>query len=932
MTNDPFLKLCAIDIYEKHSSDLSSVSIVFPGKRSIIYFKKYFSEIIEKPIFFPHCTTIQELFSEQTRSHIPEQTVLVYLLYKSYITHTKSSESFDSFYSWGEMLLQDFHDIDMYMVNAKALFSNISSLQEMQDSFQFLGEEQIAHISRFWNVIEKPSDSSSKQNFISIWSVLYAVYCDFSEELKKQSYAYSGMAAREVIEQAQQTGSFGGNNKHYCFIGFNALNSCEVALFRLLHAGKKASFYWDYDVHYTSNSYLHEAGFFIKKHIQEFPNALDSELFTSFSKPKQISIIATPQTVSQVKVCAHWITTAKDTKDAAIVLANEQLIHPLLTSIPESYSYNISLGYPISATKAYAFCMALADMHAHEKQQAFYYKDVFRVCESRLIPTHQKPAFDELRNTISTNNYVYISHKTHMNNEAFAPYCTPTKTAVEFLHVLENCILTSAEHLPDTDIEKSILYLIYKEVQHILFLVSEYAIPLENKKFVTQLLSKALSSKNIAIQGEPLEDLQIMGVLETRTLDFSRLIILSMNEGVFPRTSVGSSFIPYSLRTGFGMPTIQEQGAMYSYYFYRLIQRASDITLVYSTLSDEVGKGEMSRYIMQMLYAQNPLHTITQKELAFSVGMQQDNSISIPKLQESIDYISAYFDGTKTISPSAIATYLTCRLRFYFRYIRRLQKPLIVDEMPGEHDYGNIFHYSMEDVYASFHEKEVTKQDIEAILANTDLITKTISKHCDAILHTEKNATDFASGMRTLLEETICTYIKNTLKFDMQRAPFYIVGLEHESSATIPIGNNAIQLGGSIDRLEKNNGRYTVIDYKTGHKDLSAQSVASLFDRTQKIKSAILQSCIYSYIISKNHASDVQNLLYYIREIHSSKLPEIHISKIPLTSYYTIQEEFEQLLTETLEELCNPDVPFSQTENTDTCTWCDFTVICNRKK
>jgi hypothetical protein len=499
-----------------------------------------------------------------------------------------------------------------------------------------------------------------------------------------------------------------------------------------------------------------------------------------------------------------------------------------------------------------------------------------------------------------------------------------------FLDFLERIVLYTAQSDNCNDIEQSVLYAIYKEIKQVVFLKQEYTIPISSIRFVANMLSRSLSSATIPIEGEPLQGVQIMGVLETRALDFASLLVMSVNEGAFPKNSVGSSFIPYSLRTGFGMPTIKEQTAIYSYYFYRLLQRAQDVTILYSAQTDDFGKGEMSRYILQLMYNTELAHnTISHYIDSFAVLPLQKNEIIVPKSDEFFEFLDRYKEGKKrSLSPSAITTYLSCPLKFYFKYIRRIALPDELSELPDERQFGNVFHKAIEEIYKADVGTEILPERVREIMSDTNFVMKQI----DASIEEElKVSVADDIGAVSLIRSTIQTYIRNTLEFDLQRAPFLLVGAEEKVAHQLQHNTHPIYIGGTIDRLEKVYNQFVIVDYKTGRVKDSVSSIDNLFSRdSSKDNSAILQSLIYCYIISKEHDADPTILLYFIRQIHSGSGAYIKINKKEMHKFSEFYAEFEEAFLAVINELCDAEVPFFQTQDEKACQMCDFSKICKK--
>ncbi len=927
-----FLKLCASDVLSKRKSDLQNTTIVFPNKRPILFFKRNIANEIQNPIFLPKFITIQDLYSEINNSIIPENIILVYELFAIYKKHLNSTESFDNFYPWGEMLIKDFDDIDKYLIDYKHIFSNIASIKEYEDSFSFLSNEQVEMLQRFWNVIDKNDSSEVKQKFLEVWNKLSLIYSDFKEKLSSLNYAYSGMSARNAIEKLQKHEEAFPKNQHYIFVGFNALNECEKKLFS--HLKPQASFYWDYDNSYLNTDFNHEAGYFIKKNKADFGNELDDSCYNNFEKQKQTTIISVPNNIAQIKQVESWISKLSkediSSSNSAIILADEQLLVPLIYSIPNNIPYNISLGYPLKNTSSYAFFTALLNLQQGQKNGAFYHKNIVQICESSLLTHTQKEDAQKLCSIINKKNMTYVSEKFLQGDFSVKSFFRVAKSPTDFIYYLEQIVSTVGEYEHINDIEKSVLYAIYQEIQRLKLLISEHNINIESISFISSLLKKSLLSKNIPIQGEPLQGIQIMGILETRTLDFKNLLILSMNEGLFPRTNVGSSFIPYSLRTGYGMPTIKEQTSIYSYYFYRLLQRAQNVTLSYSVQVDENSKGEVSRYIMQLKYdSPKAFSNITEKNISFSITPQSEHSISVKKEQETIERFKEYTEE-RPFSPSALDCYIRCSLQFYYKYVRKLKPLDEIKEMPDEADFGNFFHLTLEDLYKKFIGKEIKKQDIQAILNDSDLLEKTIEKNILAALKEDKNTTA-NDGNKKLAQSTITTYIKNTLSFDLQKAPFTISGLEKDVKMPLTIQENTVWIGGNIDRLENDKGLYRIIDYKTGTKKDAPKSLEDLFDtKNDKRNNAILQALFYSYIISEKYKTNPQAQLYYTRNLHLSNDANIKIDKNVVENFSDVKDEYVELLTDKLNELFDLNIPFEQTSQNKTCEYCDYADICRK--
>ncbi|GAK35457.1 hypothetical protein JCM15093_550 [Bacteroides graminisolvens DSM 19988 = JCM 15093] len=609
---ETFLNIVAKDIYTKIGNDLSKVAIVFPNKRASLFFNEFLADQSENPIWSPAYLSISELFQQLSVLKLADSVTLVCELYKVFIEETKSSETLDEFYFWGELLISDFDDADKNMVDTEKLFSNLQELKNIMSGYDYLDKEQEEAIQAFFQNFSIERRTQLKEKFISLWDKLGNVYNQFTCSLRTAGIAYEGLLYRDVI-QTIKSESF--KYDKYVFVGFNVLNKVESSLFETLQADNKAMFYWDFDVYYTQTTgFKHEAGEFINRNIQRFQSELKGQYFDNLRKPKNIKFISSPTENAQARFLPEWISEvySNNERENAVVLCNETLLLPVLHSIPKHVNnLNITMGFPLSQTPVYSFIDALIDLQIigyKHKEGCFIYDAVLAVLKhpyTRMLSANAK----DLERSILERNKFYPLPSELRKDEILDLIFTPCSNLYSLCQYLKELISVAAslyrEKEGSTDdifnqLYRESLFKSYTSINRISNLIENGKLEVRVDTF-RKLINKILSSLNIPFHGEPVIGMQIMGVLETRNLDFKNLIIMSLNEGQLPKSGGDASFIPYNLRKAFGMTIIEHKNAVYAYYFYRLIQRAENVTLLYNNSSDSLNKGEWSRFMLQLL-------------------------------------------------------------------------------------------------------------------------------------------------------------------------------------------------------------------------------------------------------------------------------------------------------------------------------------------
>ena len=948
----PFLQLVAHDLYTKIGNDLSRTVLVFPNKRANLFFNEYLAEESDQPIWSPAAMSISDLLQKLSVQKAGDPIRLVCELYKVFKEETGSRETLDDFYFWGELLISDFDDVDKNMVDADKLFSNLQDLKNLMDDYEFLDEEQEEAIRQFFQNFSIERRTELKEKFISLWDKLGIIYHRYRENLAELSIAYEGMLYRNVIEQLDTDRL---KYDKYVFVGFNVLNKVEKEFFQKLQKAGKAMFYWDYDLFYTQRISKHEAGEFIKRNLIDFPNELPESYFDIFRKPKKIRYISASTENAQARFLFSQTAQMGSEKENAIVLCNEALLLPVLHSIPQDVqNVNITMGFPLAQTPVYSFINAAMELQTNGYRPdtgRFTYEAVSKILKhpyTRQLSDHAT----RLERVLTKTNRFYPLPSELKKDDFLTILFTPQSNIRELCDYLLRLIKSISILYRKEGEYDDIFNQLYREsifqshlkINRLYSLIESGELSVRTDT-LKRLITKVLTASNIPFHGEPAIGLQIMGVLETRNLDFRNLIMLSLNEGQLPKAGGESSFIPYNLRKAFGMTTIEHKNAVYAYYFYRLIQRAENITLLYNTSSDGLNRGEESRFMLQLL-VEGP-HEITREYLEAGQSPQNTLEIQIEKTPEILRRLYRAYDTAQPesviLSPSALNTYLDCRLRFYYRYVAGLKTP---DEVSAEIDsalFGTIFHLSAQLAYTDLtaNGKMIQREDLERLLRDEiklqGYVDQAFKQKLFKVAPEEKPE---YNGVQLINSKVIVSYLKQLLRNDLQYTPFEMVAMEKKVSEKITIqtalGPLTLRLGGTIDRMDAKEGTLRIVDYKTGGSPKIPANIEQLFTPSETRPNYIFQTFLYAAIMSRKQPLMVAPALLYIhRAASESYSPVIEMGeprnpKIPVTNVAFFEDEFRERLQALLEEIFDEKEPFTQTEDIKKCAYCDFKAICKR--
>lgn len=944
---ETFLGKVADEVYKREKNTLHECCFVFPGRRATLFFSKYLSSHLEKATWSPDFLTITDLMTRISGYRLADSFQLIFLIYKLYKEKTTHPENFDVFYSFAEVLLNDFNDIDKNLVNASDLFKNLSSLKMLDDAYNYLTEDQREVIQSFWSHFETENLSDEKEKFTGIWGLLASLYSDLQNELRKTGAVYEGMIYRKVVEMTRENQTMDIPYRKIYFIGFNALTVSEKEILKFLQKSDKAEFIWDYDNSYVKDR-MNEAGYFIRVDKKDFNEIYIGDSYDHLlSGGKNIEIIASPTDPGQIKIMTHELSEWYKNKNfhennTAVVLADEHLISQVIHSIPAEFSdINVTMGYPVKDTPVFSLVECLVDLQKNKKEANFYYKDIIRVLDHQYISFLNIEDFSTLKKEILSQNRIYIGEKSFPAQELGRLIFTPINDSLELTdylrEILYNIYLLNSdnEELEEgaMDLQKEYLYNVYLALNRLRDILGENE-PTMNIETFFKILKKIIGGMIIPFSGEPLRGLQVMGVLETRALDFENLIILSMNEGVFPRSGAGASVIPYSLRKGFGLPTVEYQDRIYAYYFYRLIQRARNIRFVYNTKTEGIRTGEISRFLYQLKYLNN--FPMIEKNLSVIVNQQKKNEILVEKSIVEMDILKRYYSSDWSyLSPSGLNSYLNCSLKFYFRYVAGVKEPEKVTEEVDPMVFGNLLHMTMKILYENYKNSELTVDEIKILTKKDDLIQKIIEKAIKTEwLKSERD--NELKGRNLIAKEILLRYVKQILKVDSRIAPIIIRGLEDDFRKEVKLNLNAsqvrVRIGGKVDRIDEVAGRSRVIDYKTGSVNKKFPNIESLFIRNDdKRNSEAFQTLLYCWLYDKSGKLALTPGLYDIKGMNEDSFtPEFKMGGTEFLDFSLVSEEFERHLEDLISEIFNPNIAFSQTENLTTCKNCDYINICKR--
>ena len=972
-----FLHDVAAYIINKYEAVLRDSCIVFPNQRSSVYFCDELKRLNNKVIWLPKMFTIDEFIHKIGDLKVASPIAQLSTLYQVYREIDKTETGFDKFFPWAQVILADFNDIDKYLVNAEALLRNIQEIKQLDSSIDYLTDEQLNAIKNFFNVVYS-ADSDMKKRFLDIWQKLLPMYDLFGKRLNESGLSYDGQVYRraaDIIGSADYELPF----SKVFFVGFNAVTRSEERVFSALKAQDKALFFWDYDKSYI-NDRLNDAGRFLRNFVVEFAEPEDFKTCHNFDNSgRQITVVASPTVSGQMSVVAERLaqTPGSEISDTALILADENLLMDAIEHVsPYVADMNVTMGYKLKNSVAGQWVEQLVQLqsnkHVTDSGTTFYYKNVVTLLQHPFFISASPDFAVEMTGRIKSEAIFQVPvadfEADDFARAIFTPINAPHDFSVYVLGILKNLMNIWGQLSDDAEdqwvIQQELVYKLILQIQQFDTELSGERLEMEMSTYY-QLLRKYVASLSVPFSGEPIKGLQVMGFLETRNIDFSNLIILNVNDGVLPVDGSSPTFIPFSLRRGFGLPTHEDREAMYAYYFYRLLQRAQNVTLTYFVGNTDGKRGEPSRYIMQLVYGNG---NVNQQVLRSDISFNPAVPLKVAKDEGTMHRLGTYIadgrplDDVKRLSPSAIVTYQKCPMMFYFSKVLGLDSDDDIDENIDARQFGNIFHNSICEIYKGFLGKTVTGDDIRAL--KDDFIVSKIDQAF--IKEMFPNATarrtkielgecrlaDELNGNNRMVYNVIREYVGLQIKYDAataDKSPIEFIELEKEHNILFPVEVGGKQLkikfGGFIDRIDQTNDEIRVIDYKTGSNDVECGLLEEVFDPTNINKyKGILQTLIYCMMF--DHDKPKHDVLvpylfkttklgsgesFKVRSKGSGSGKNKVTDEFDDGNYMRVADRVREFMKQTLTDIFDAEKPFEQTNDEDQCAHCNFSYLCNKQ-
>jgi hypothetical protein len=951
-----FLEYVAEDLLKKYGTDLSRITLVFPNKRASLFLNEHLARMADGPLWSPVYTTISQLFRDRSERVVADNIKLVCDLYRIYVQCTGTTETLDHFYGWGMLMLCDFDDIDKNLADATDVFRNLSNIHELDD-VSYLSEEQREVLKRFFSNFSDDYNTELKNRFLQLWQNFGNIYNSFNDHLQEEGLAYEGALYREVVNNDLAT----YDADTYIFVGFNMLQKVEQKLFTLLAKAGKAKFYWDFDRYYMEGA-NNEAGYYIRQYLEAFPNELfnrDDEIYNNFRTEKVLRFISASTETIQGRFVGHWLQNedfVRAGRKTAVVLCDENLLQTVVHSLPsEVENVNITTGFPLAQSPVSSFVNALINLQtigytkSAERYRLQYVRAVLRHpyslflsdnCTEQLraleehhtyYPSRQEMAVDEGLTLIFANL-----------EEGVADVQTYHAKLVDWILSMLKTVGKSTQETDDHLMKEAIyrMYTLFNRL-HELIVSGDLSVDLIT---LLRLITQLVQSTSIPFHGEPAIGLQVMGVLETRNIDFDNVLLLSCNEGNMPKGVNDASFIPYAIRKAHSLTTIDHKVAIYSYYFHRLLQRAQNITILYNNATEDGHTGEMSRFMLQMLVESG--HKI--ERLSLQAG-QMPNVLQ-PHAVEKTDSIMQQLMKLDKLSPTAINRYLRCQLLFFYNTVAGLKES---DEETDDIDnrtFGNIFHKGSQLIYEQLMDANFTVSEnaIKDFLADKSALLRIVDRTFNEELFKVANANQHPqyNGLQLINRGVIISYLKKLLQMDLSLTPFRILAMEKpvEQEVVFNVDGKAhtLTIGGYVDRLdevEEGNGKVIrVVDYKTGRKPQTAvaafEDIFSGDKVTKNHADYYLQTFLYAAIVRDSLKWNKQKLpvspaLLFIQQASAEENdPVLRVGKERINDIAVYHNDFLAHLKALLSEIFNKERAFMPTKDRERCTRCPYRQVC----
>jgi ATP-dependent helicase/nuclease subunit B len=926
-----FLDKIADRLLQKFPENMEGVAVVLPSKRAVVFLKHYLSKKIKKPIFLPEFYSVEEFTEKLSGLQVLDNISLQFRLYQSYLSAApKKVDSFDDFLKWSNVLLHDFNEIDRNLVDAKSIYTNLKNVKELEN----------------WSVddwsLAESNLSEMQSDYVSFFEGMLQWYNHFNTSLLDEQLAYQGMAYKAAAKNINTTEI---KWDKVWFVGLNALTKSEQAIIDYLKKEDIARVFWDADNFYYENP-QHEAGGFLREQREKWSEIDFKGVGDYFNEPKaNFNVVACPKNITQAKVAAEVIKgfdkADLENSNTAIVLADEALLFPVLHNLPsEIKQLNITMGSPLKNTTLFAFVEAIFRLQIHAikyNRKAFYYKDVIAVVEhpyfSKITKIKEVTAFKRF---VVKSNIVFVTQ--HNFNTYFKD-----SNAVKLLFTIWEGVaegLLTFSHLIEElklplvgkkgSIESEVLATFYNALTILQNLIAENNFDVELKT-LQMIMQQLVAKESIPFKGEPLEGVQLMGILESRTLDFKNVIMLSVNEGKLPKGKSVNSFIPYDLKLYFKLPTYAESDAVFSYHFYRLLQRANNVTLIYNSETDDFGSGEKSRFITQLLSEyKGGIKELVYKGEDLEITNSTSISIENKGLEKEIESWAA-----KGVSPSALNRYTNCSLSFYYHYLAKIREDDEVDEYVDASTVGSAIHDALDKFYPlGVLTEKFIKENKAAILQ--EIKANFIAALSEQGMQEGKNYLSLQIAQK-LTQDFLNLETKLLKEAAAKNVQIKVVGKEQELNHSLLVDGLQFNLLGKADRVDFEGDTLRIIDYKTGKVE-GPELVFMEYDEltSNRKKAKAFQLLMYAYLYLKMNPKYIGlNVVAGIFSFKNLKSELIKVSKkiaprqneiIDVNS--SVIEQVEEQLEFMLTQIKNED--FTQATDASACEWCNYKAICKR--
>ncbi len=909
-----------VDELADRNIDFSNYVMVTPNRRAGLFIKKYIqkNKKIGKPCWIPELYSIRDFIGIVSHLYLMDSLSLVFRLYPVYRNCFKNPKSFDQYYEWGKMVISDFNEIDLYLIDQHKLFTSLRQISSVDKEFERGGK-----------VIK---------GFITFSENLQQLYTAFTSRLLKDKQAYYGLALRKIVEQFSLS-RFDQWDK-IIFAGFNALSAAEQTLMEKLKENQKAELFWDIDTYFYEDE-KQEAGYFFRKNSLVKNSGtvtwITDELLRS---PKKIDIMGIPGRTAQAKAAGEFLKKEVPRQnDTAIVLPDESLLFPLLNSLPEDLQQvNVTMGYPLKNTGVYHLLTAVIDLQSNKDSSddgiTFFYRDVSNILlHSYVLAMDRSTVNQFLQECLDENRVLINEQELKIFTQHIQCIFTPIFSLTSFIEYVKNIlqnIVTSIKEKEGFSLEIEFIYHFYTQLQKMEDTIAEFGLELELKTF-WNLFKSVIEGTAVPFLGEPLQGLQIMGLLETRALDFSNIYILTANEGILPASRSKNSFIPHDVRKYYGMVTHEHEDSIYAYYFYRLLKRADTVKIFYNTESDEFGKGEKSRFIEQLLREYSVRNTkaeVRETFLNIKTRYKKPEALNIKKDNDILHKLTVM-----KYSPTRLQTYIDCSLKFFMQYILGIEQREKVIESADNRVFGVIIHKVLERLYRPLVGKILSEKHLKGLKEQYEIV-------CEQVYQESLGNVDINKGKNYIY----CSIIKSLISryLDNEVSGKTIIRNEEQMERNLMVNNKTVQLYGKIDRIERYAGFTDIIDFKTGNIDSLQFTFKNnynngyLFDQLQK-NEQVLQLICYYFLVAKSGyiSSDTRCRLGIYSFRNQQKKEHMQYLKRSRNKDYHFEGKTDigksiLVLKHIIAEILDAEVPFQQTENSDKCEYCPYKNICGR--